>query len=188
MVDALARAGIAAQRSREPGGSPGAEEIRRLFVEGDPARWDGVSEALLAAAARRSHLVATVWPALEAGRWVVSDRFADSTTAYQGYGRGVPGEELATLHRFIAGDFKPDLTLILDLPVDQGLARAGARAGGETRFERFGRDFHERLRQGFLEIARQEPQRCVILDARADIAAIHQAILGVIREKFGVKL
>lgn len=111
LADALARAGIAAIRTREPGGAPGAEEIRRLLVEGAPQRWDAETEALLMVAARRNHLVETVWPALDRGDWVICDRFADSTLAYQGYGRGLPREALASLHSLIAGNFKPDLTL-----------------------------------------------------------------------------
>jgi dTMP kinase len=183
LVAALRRAGIEALRSREPGGASGAEEIRKLLVEGDPARWDAVSEALLMVAARRCHLTATVWPALAQGRWVVSDRFADSTLAYQGYAGGVPREDLERLHRIIAGDFAADLTLILDLPVEIGLARAKARSGAETRFEKKGADFHAKLRQGFLEIARNEPKRCVVIDASGDVDTTHGAILAALRQR-----
>jgi dTMP kinase len=186
LADALGAAGLAVERTREPGGSPGAEEIRRLLVSGEPARWDAETEALLMLAARRSHLVATVWPALAAGRWVLCDRFVDSTIAYQGYGRGLSLDRLAEFHRFIAGDFAPDLTLILDLPVELGLARAAARAGSETRFERMDHGFHERLRQGFLEIARREPQRCVVIDATGDVAAVSGAGAAAVRDRLGV--
>ena len=188
LVDALARAGIAALRTREPGGAPGAEEIRRLLVEGEPGRWDAESEALLMVAARRSHLSATIWPALERGEWVVSDRFADSTLAYQGYGGGVPLADLKALHRMIAGDFMPDLTLILDLTVEVGLKRAAARSGSETRFERMDGGFHERLRQGFLDIARREPRRCVVIDAQGGVGVVHQAVLAAVRERLQAKL
>ena len=139
-------------------------------------------------AARRNHLVATIWPALERGDWVICDRFADSTLAYQGYGRGLPPTALALLHSLIAPNFKPDLTLILDLPVDVGLSRAARRAGSANRFERMGHDFHERLRRGFLEIARTEPQRCVLIDAAADIAAVQQAIRAAVRTRLGVAI
>lgn len=188
LSEALTRAGIAALATREPGGAPGAEAIRSLLVEGDPQRWDAVSEALLFAAARRSHLVTTVWPALERGQWVISDRFADSTLAYQGAGGGVPRAELEALHRLVAGDFMPDLTVILDLPVEEGLARAAARAGSETRFERKDRAFHEKLRQGFLDIARREPRRCAVIDASASVATVHQAVLALVRERLKAKL
>jgi dTMP kinase len=156
------------------------------LLNGAPERWDAVSEALLMVAARRCHLVETVWPALDAGKWVVCDRFADSTTAYQGYGGGVALERLAELHHFVAGDFQPDLTLILDVPVEIGLARAGRRRGGETRFESKGQAFHERVRQGFLEIARREPERCVVIDASRDVKAVAAAVLAAVRERLGL--
>jgi dTMP kinase len=183
---ALARTGLKVRGTREPGDAAGADEIRNLLVNGAPERWDAASEALLMVAARRCHLVETVWPALDAGQWVVCDRFADSTTAYQGYGGGVPLEQLTALHRLVAGDFQPDLTLILDVPVETGLTRAARRKGGENRFESKGREFHERVRQGFLNIARREPARCVVVDANRDAAAVDAAILAVIRERLGV--
>ncbi|HEV2545771.1 MAG TPA: dTMP kinase [Stellaceae bacterium] len=188
LVEALARAGIRAIKTREPGGAPGAEAIRKLLVEGDPARWDALSEALLVAAARRNHLRDTVWPALEAGISVVCDRFADSTIAYQGYGGGVPRADLDALQHIVAGDFRPDLTLILDLPVEVGMARAAARAGSETRFEKMGPDFHERLRRGFLEIAASEPGRCVLIDAQVSMDDVHRAILAALRARLGLAL
>lgn len=188
LVDGLRKTGLQVVRTREPGGSPGAEEIRRLLVEGAAQRWDAESEALLMVAARRSHLVETVWPALGRGEWVVSDRFANSTLAYQGYGRGLPRDALHRLHSLVAGDFKPDLTFILDLPVEIGLSRAATRAGNETRFERMDREFHERLRQGFHDIARGEPRRCVIIDATGDIAAVQAAMRLALHERLGVAL
>ena len=151
-------------------------------------RWDAVGEALLMVAARRCHLLATIWPALNQGRWVVSDRFADSTLAYQGSAGGVPRADLEALHRLIAEDFAPDLTLILDLPVELGLARAQARRGAETRFERKPRAFHEKLRQGFLDIATREPQRCAVIDAALDADAVHQAVLAALRERLQVQV
>jgi dTMP kinase len=188
LVDALTRGGITALRTREPGGAPGAEEIRRLLVEGEPGRWDAVSEALLMVAARRSHLERTIWPALDRGDWVVCDRFADSTLAYQGYGGGVPLDDLAMLHRLIAGDFMPDLTFVLDVPVAKGLKRAAGRSGRETRFERMDEDFHERLRQGFLDIARQAPQRCVVIDAQGGVEQVQQAMRDALRARLGAKV
>ena len=179
------RAGLDAVAKREPGGAAGADEIRALLLNGPPERWDAVSEALLMVAARRRHLVETVWPALERGAWVICDRFSDSTIAYQGYGGGVPRERLAELHRLIAGDFHPDLTLILDLPVEVGLERA-IRRGGERRFEMKGVAFHERVRQGFQEIARAEPRRCALIDARSEVGDVSTAILAVLRERLGL--
>ena len=188
LVAALKGAGVPVLQTREPGGAPGAEEIRRLLVEGEPGRWDAVTEALLVSAARRDHLVKTVWPALEAGRWVVSDRFADSTLAYQGHAGGVAQRQLMQLYRILADKFVPDLTLILDLPPETGLARAHQRRGAEDRFERMGLEFHRKLRDGFLEIARREAQRCVVIDATAPIEAVHQAIKHAVGERLGVAL
>ena len=182
-MDALARAAFAVRATREPGGSPGAEELRKLFVGGEPGRWDALSEALLVTAARRDHLVRTIWPALERGEWVISDRFADSTMAYQGYAGGVPRETLEALYRLAAGEFRPDLTIILDLPVELGLARAVARGGGEDRFEKMGREFHERLRAGYLDIAGREPERCVVVDASQPPADVHAQVLKAVLDR-----
>jgi dTMP kinase len=186
LAASLERGGIAAVTTREPGGSPGAEDIRKLLLTGATQRWDAETEALLMVAARRSHLVGTIWPALAAGKLVLCDRFADSTEAYQGWGHGLPRERIMELHRLIAGDFEPALTLILDIPVAEGLARAAARSGDETRFERMPREFHERLREGFLDIARRAPRRCVLIDARPDAAAVHDAVLTAMRERLGL--
>jgi dTMP kinase len=189
LSDSLRNAGIEVVRTREPGGSPGAEEIRKLLVDGAPGRWDALTEALLVNAARRDHLVKTVWPALESGSWVISDRFADSTLAYQGYAGGVERRQLGLLHRFIADDFVPDLTLILDLPTEIGLARAKQRGGaGGDRFERMGRDFHDKLRAGFLAIAKREPRRCAVIDATLGIEAVQQAVRQAVQERLGVAL
>lgn len=178
--DALARNGRKVVRTREPGGSPGAEEIRRLLVDGDVDRWDAMSETLLLLAARRNHVGHVIRPALQRGDWVVCDRFSDSTVAYQGYGHGLDRAMLQDLSARVLDEFAPDATLILDIPVDVGLARAASRDGGEDRYERMDRAFHERLRQGFLEIARHEPDRCIVIDASADMAAVQAAIAGAI--------
>ena len=183
LAEALARAGIEVVTTREPGGSKGAEAIRALLVTGDVDRWDAHTEALLHTAARRDHLARTVWPALERGAWVVCDRFADSTLAYQGYGHGLPREFITGLTTLAIGDFKPDLTLVLDLPVEEGLKRAGGRGGAEDRYERMGTAFHERLRQGFLDIARKDADRCAIIDAAADLDSVHQAVLRAVKSR-----
>jgi dTMP kinase len=191
LAAALTAAGKRVVTTREPGGSPGAEAIRRLLVEGDTGRWDGVTELLLHYAARRDHLEKTVLPALRRGDWVVSDRFADSTMAYQGYGFGVDRGAIEAIHRVAVGDTAPDLTLILDIPVDAGLARAGERDGengGSNRYERMDRDFHARLRQGFLDIAAREPRRCVVIDASGDADGIARSICAAVRERLGVDL
>ncbi len=130
----------------------------------------------------------TTCRAPDRGDWAICHRSADPTLPYQGYGRGVPKEALSALHKLIAADFTPDLTLILDLPVEIGFSRTSGRSGNADRFERMGRDFHERLRQGFLEIARAEPQRCVIIDATADVATVQQAMRAAVRARLGVAI
>ncbi|MFZ5784045.1 MAG: dTMP kinase [Pseudomonadota bacterium] len=171
--------------TREPGGSPGAEMIRRLLVEGPAERWDGVTEALLHFAARREHLRSTVWPALARGQWVISDRFADSTLAYQCHGHGVDRRIFEQLYAIAVGDFRPDLTIVLDLPVAVGLARAASRRGAETRYESLPVDFHDRVRAGFREIAAQDPGRCVLIDATGSIEAIAAAVARSAEERLG---
>jgi len=186
LLAALGHAGITATRTREPGGSEGAEAIRRLLLDGATERWDAVGEALLLYAARRDHVVRLIQPALDRGVWVICDRFADSTLAYQGYGRGLPLADLRALHTLALGDFAPDLTLILDLPVAEGLARAARRSGNADRFERLDAAFHERLRQGFLQIAADNPERCLVIDAAGDSGSVHRDVLAAVTARLGV--
>jgi dTMP kinase len=188
LVAALESMGIRARATREPGGSPGGEAIRRLLLEGDGERWNAVDEALLLVAARSDHVARLIAPSLAQGVWVVSDRFADSTLAYQGYGRGLDPEDLATLHRFALGSFAPDLTVILDLPAEIGRARAAARGSVGDRFERLDRAFHERLRRGFQRIAVDNAARCVLIDGSSDSQTVHRAILDAVDERLRVAL
>jgi dTMP kinase len=188
LVAALERARIPARATREPGGSPGGEAIRQLLLEGDGDRWDAVGEALLLVAARSDHVARLIAPSLAQGIWVVSDRFADSTLAYQGYGRGLALEDLATLHRIALGGFAADLTVILDLPAEIGLARAAARASVDDRFERLDRAFHERLRQGFRQIATHDSVRCVLIDGSSGPQTVHQAVLDAVKQRLGMAL
>jgi len=186
LAAALEKRGISCIVTREPGGSPGAEEIRKLLVEGSPGRWNAVSETLLLYAARADHVARTIKPALAHGRWVLCDRFADSTYAYQGAGRGLDRETVRRIEAVAIGDFKPDFTFILDLPTEQGLRRANARVSAETRFEQFDPGFHEKLRQAFLDIARRAPDRCVVIDASADENAVAQAIWAAVAQRFAL--
>lgn len=188
LADWLRECGIALTITREPGGSPGAETIRKLLVEGSADRWDATTEALLHSAARRDHLVRMVWPALEKGDWVVCDRFADSTKAYQGYGHGLPLEAIDDLYRLTVGDFRPDLTIILDLPVEEGLARAARRAGRETRYESMDVAFHRRLRDGFLEIARADPLRCSVVDAAMAMDIVQMEVRAAVERRLADSL
>ena len=184
LVAALDRARIPVRATREPGGSPGGEAIRRLLLEGEGERWDAIGEALLLVAARHDHVTRIIAPALSQGVWVVSDRFADSTVTYQGYGKGLALSDLAALHHFALGDFAPDLTLILDLPVEIGLARAAARSAAD-RFERLDGDFHNRLRLGYRNIAAENSIRCVLVDASGDPQSVHRAVLDAITHRLG---
>lgn len=167
--------------TREPGGSPGAEEIRNLILTGDPGRWDPVTEALLMFASRRDHVERTIRPALDSGKIVLCDRFADSSVAYQGYGHGLGADYIRKLWQLAIGDFKPDLTLIFDLPLELGLERASERfanvSAAEDRFERMGLEFHQRLRDGFREIASDEKDRCHIIDASGDIETVTERVI-----------
>lgn len=191
LVAALRDRGIDVQATREPGGSPSAEEIRSLLVTGAPDRWTPMAEALLLNAARKEHLERLIRPALEEGRWVVCDRFADSTAAYQGYAQNLGLDVTSQLERLVVGDTRPDLTLILDVPVDSGLERAASREikdqAGETRYERFSPRFHEKLRQAFLDIAKAEPERCIVIDAQRPEADVAKDVLAAVTERLGLQ-
>jgi dTMP kinase len=180
----LEKKGIAVLCTREPGGSPGAEEIRKLMVEGEPGRWNAVTETLLAYAARSDHVARTIGPALHADKWVISDRFNDSTFAYQGVGRGLARETIRRIDSAVLDDFAPDLTLILDLDVTIGLERALARGPAENRFEKFGIEFHEKLRQAFLDIAKRSPERCRVIDASGSEEQVAEAIFAAVSRRF----
>lgn len=183
LADHMRAAGHDVVLTREPGGSPGAEEIRRLVLEGDPDRWSAETELLLFTAARRDHLERTIQPALRAGKVVISDRFADSTRMYQGLSRGDLRGIVDRLHDMMIG-CEPDLTFIIDMDPAEGLARAKGRNGHEERFEDFGEDLQRKMRDGFLELAREFPTRCRVVDGgrpattvAADVARIVDAAL-----------
>jgi dTMP kinase len=183
LAERLRGEGRAVTLTREPGGSSGAEAIRDLLVRGDADRWSPITETLLMYAARRDHVERTIAPALARGEVVVCDRFLDSTRAYQGAGGGAPRALIAALEDAVVGEAKPDLTLVFDLSVDVGLARAAARGEGEARFESKGRDFHERLRAAYLAIAEAEPGRCVLIDADGDLDAVEARIWAAVEAR-----
>ena len=182
LAERLQAAGYDVVVTREPGGSPGAEAIRELLVNGAADRWSPVTETLLMYAARRDHVERVIRPALARGAVVLCDRFADSTRAYQGAGGDAPATLIASLEDHVLGGTVPHLTLILDLPAEVGLTRAEAR-GGAARFESKGLEFHQRLRAGYLEIARVEPERCVVIDADADLDAVTAAIANAVSQR-----
>jgi dTMP kinase len=182
----LAELGLAVVATREPGGSPGAEALREAILSGFAADFSPAGQAFLFAAARTDHLERTILPALGRGAWVVCDRFADSTRAYQGAAGNLPEAFIASLERLTIGADRPDLTLVLDIPAGIGLARAAQRRpGGEPadRFERQGLAFHETLRQAFLAIAAAEPWRCVVVDAERSEDEVAAAIWAAVEAR-----
>ena len=188
LAKALRGAGVQVVETREPGGSPGAEQIRELLIHGAAERWEPLTEALLHFAARAEHLRHRVNPALAAGDWVLSDRFTESTMAYQGYGLDLGREPIERLRQLVTGGLDPDLTLILDLPVAEGLGRAAGRQDGGERYERMGRAFHERLREGFLDIARRDPGRCVVIDAGGTVEQVQDQVCAAVWQRWRAEL
>lgn len=180
LADHLRRQGMNVRVTREPGGSDGAEVIRKLVVEGEPERWPPVSEALMMYAARADHLDRVIRPALAKGDVVITDRFADSTMAYQGIAGSVGETAVSALHEIVVGADDPNVTIILDLPVEIGLARAGKRGDGEGRFESKGAAFHEKVRQAFLKIARDNPKRCVVVDATQNEETVFKSVAAAV--------
>lgn len=196
LADRLRKAGLTVVETREPGGTPGAEAIRSLLVTGDGDKWDPTTEAMLHIAARRDHVGRKIRPALDARKWVVSDRFADSTMAYQGYAQGLGRTAVSELGRLALGRFAPDLTIILDISPDAGLARAhdrhSTKRGGadpiEDRYERMGEAFHRKLRRAFLDIAKREPRRCRVIDARGTPDEVGAAVWRIVSKRFAKAL
>jgi len=166
--------------TREPGGSPGAEEIRTLVLQGDPDRWSAETELLLFTAARRDHLERTILPALAAGKIVLCDRFADSTRMYQGLSRGDLRQAVDTLHALMIGT-EPNLTVLIDINPALGLRRAKSRHGTEERFEDFGESLQARMRQGFLTLAAEQPHRIRVVDGDRSIEDVAQDISNLVQ-------
>ena len=184
LLKAMKNAGLDVILTREPGGSPGAEEIRRLIVEGEVNRWDDMTELLLIYAARRSHLVETIWPALKKGTWVISDRFADSSRAFQGVAGKLGLDLVERIHHEVLGDFCPDLTIILDLDPEISLARAGARGGKEDRFEQKGLEYQSLVREGFRQLASMSPDSRKLINASGSIDEVNRQIISTFNLHF----
>jgi len=180
---ALAATGLAVLATREPGGSAGAERLRGMLLSGD-VDWSLPAEVLLHFAARADHVEKTIRPALEAGRWVVCDRFADSTMVYQGYGQGADRSTIAALTAMLG--LMPDLTLVLDVSVETSLARLASRGTQADRYERLGRDFFTRIREGFRAVAEAAPERCVVIDGEGDADGVAAYVLDAVKERLGV--
>jgi dTMP kinase len=182
LAEALRGQGHEVRLTREPGGSPGAEEIRKLLLEGDPDRWSAETEILLFTAARRDHLERVIAPALERGEVVICDRFADSTRMYQGL-RSAEGRAMVDQLHDLMIKREPDLTLLIDLDPQAGLDRALSRQGSEERFESFGTDLQARMREGFLALARDFPDRITVIDGARAPEQVAQDILGVVTSR-----
>jgi dTMP kinase len=171
--------------TREPGGSAQGEALRSLLITGAAERWDPISETLLHFAARREHLRATIRPALAQGRWVVCDRFADSTMAYQHFGQGVAADFIEGLYDTVVGSEGPALTLVLDLDPELGFARIAARTGDGGRYEEMDRAFHRRVHEGFRTIAEGAPERCIVISADADVWTVQARLRAAIEARLG---
>jgi dTMP kinase len=178
LANRLARAGRKVLATREPGGSPAAEEIREALLSGRVWQFGPFAEALLFSVARAEHIENAIGQALHEGKWVVCDRFLDSTRAYQGATAGVPKGLISALERLTVGNLLPDITFILDIPPEEGLARAAERRSGSTpdRFESQELLLHERVRRAFLDIAEEEPERCIVIDASQPEAMVAEDV------------
>ena len=183
LVERLKSAGRHAVATREPGGSPAAEEIRETLLSGEIKPFGPFAEALLFSIARQDHVDTVISDALARGQWVVCDRFLDSTRAYQGVTGGVPAPVISALERLTLHGLMPNLTIVLDIPVEEGLARARRRRTTPDRFE--SQDFgqHERIRKAFLDIAEEEPARCVVIDARKPEALVAEDVWEAVAER-----
>jgi dTMP kinase len=188
LLQALVDSGQEAILTREPGGSPAAEEIRALLVKGDPEKWDSMTELLLMYAARRSHLRDTIWPALEMGKWVICDRYADSSRAFQGIAGNLGLDIVEQIHQVVVGDFKPELVLILDIPESIALTRAGERGDSEDRFAKKGTSYHSRVRGAFLQIAASDTRQYRVINANQRMDQVSEDIISVINDRFGLGL
>ncbi len=188
LAERLKARGLKVLVTREPGGSPGAEAIRHVLLSGCAKPLGEYAETLLFAAARDDHLRMTIQPALTAGGWVLCDRFADSTRVYQGAAGNVDPRFIRGLERIVVGKTRPNLTCILDLPPEVGLRRAAARRGNETadRFEGEALQFHQGLRDAFRALATEEPDRCVVIDARDEAKSVAEIVWAIVASRFGL--
>ncbi len=175
----LLQKGIETVLTREPGGTPGAEEIRKVLLKGDLGKWDGISEALLLFAGRRDHMNKTIKPALDEGKVVISDRFFDSTTAFQVFGQGIESKIIEDIKKLSLSDFEPHLTLIFDMDHETGVGRTTVK----NRYERMKMDFHERVRAGYHDIAKKNPERCQLINVEGlSIPEVHEKVIEIIEQ------
>ena len=184
LAEALSERGIEVVTTREPGGTEGAEAIRGLLMSGGQDRWNDATEALLFAAARADHVAKLIRPSVEAGKWVICDRFVDSTRAYQGGAGGVSDVDILDLHRVGSGGLLPDRTIVLDLPVEEGARRAAARSAEADRMGAKGADYYNRVAARFRELAAKEPERFRIVDANGTPEDVTVRILDALADLF----
>ncbi len=186
--ESMLTAGYSVILTREPGGSAGAETIRKLIVEGDIDRWDDLTELLLIYAARHAHIQETIIPNLQKETWVISDRFADSSRAFQGFAGGLGLDLVEQIHEIVVGQFKPLLTLVLDIDPALSLLRTEQRGGDEDRFEQKGLGYQQKVREGFLQIAATSVDTHVLIDGSEPIETVQEIIKGVVNQRLGLNL
>ena len=188
LQQALTKVGLESILTREPGGSAAAEDIRKLLVEGEPEKWDSMTELLLMYASRRSHIADTIQPALQQGQWVICDRFADSSRAFQGIAGDLGLEAVEAIHQLVVDSFTPDLVIILDIPESIALQRALDRGGQEDRFEKKGAEYQARVRQAFLQIAETDAGQYVVIDANRPIDDVTRDIFDTLNQRYQLLL
>lgn len=187
LFEKLVQSGINVLQTREPGGTPQAEQLRSLVLTGADDAWDATEELMLFSAARRNHSRKLIRPAMGEGKWVLSDRYLDSTTVYQGYGRGYPLDKIEVMHDLATDGLRPDLTLVFDIDPAIGVTRSMARRGNtEVRFENLDRTFHDHVRQGFLAVAAKEAKRCAVIDASGSIEDVQKRVWNTVSQRFGL--
>ena len=184
LSDFLKKKGAKVLSTREPGGTPSAEIIRDLVTKGDPNKWTPLTESLLMWASRTEHVEKLIRPSLEDGKWVLCDRFYHSTYAYQGIGHNLGIEKMRAIKSIVLGDFKPDLTFVLDIDPLVGIERTKKRNSDEDRFEKMNIDFHNKLRHAFIEISKEDPHRFVLIDGELDINSIFEIISNEVMNRF----
>lgn len=184
LAKSLNNAGIETLLTREPGGTFGAEAIRELVLSGTSDRWSGLTELLLMYAARLDHVEKLINPALERGAWVISDRFSDSSMAYQGFARGLGKDRVMAVHKAVLDDFEPNMTVLFDMDPVMAMKRVETRGEEITRFDAESMEFHNTLRDAFLEIAKDNEHRISVIDANSPIEAVNTQILAAIVQKY----
>ena len=188
LCTALQAIGFETALTREPGGVKAAEEIRKMILEGEGDKWSPIAEMLLFNAARKQHVDELIVPAMKSGKWVVCDRFADSTMAYQGYVKGMARETVLAVQKITLGDFRPDLTIMIDLPTEVSLERVNNRRGKKDRIESDYHKTHRILRGAFLDIAGAESDRCIVIDGTGNLDMVTTRIFAAINARFHLSL